>query len=72
MATLKRGKSHELIEVSSFNLDCFLCDHSLLSSGQMKDARSRCQHGKEFSVYLQYCKCCTYFVIQLSSEPDKQ
>ena len=75
---LKSGKQNsnsnvnESIILWAWTVFYVICDHSILSSGQMTDSRSRCQHGKEFSVYLQYCKCCKYFVIQLSSEPDKQ
>ena len=32
-----------------FYVDCFLCDHSILSSGQMTDSRSRRQHGKDLA-----------------------
>ena len=64
--------NESIIFFNDWTVSYVICDHSILSSGQMTDSRSRCQHGKEFSVYLQYHKCCKYFVIQLSSEPDKQ
>ena len=38
-----------LMNLFFFNVDCFLCDHSILSSGQMTDSRSRRQHGKDLA-----------------------
>ena len=69
---ISNSNVNESVILLTWTVSYVICDHSILSSGQVADSRSRCQHGKEFSVYLQYRKCCKYFVIQLSSEPDKQ
>ena len=69
---ISNSNVNESVILLTWTVSYVICDYSILSSGQMADSRSRCQHGKEFSVYLQYRKCCKYFVIQLSSEPDKQ
>ena len=38
-----------LMNLYILNMDCFLCDHSILSLGQMTDSRSRRQHGKDLA-----------------------
>ena len=38
-----------LMNLYILNMDGFLCDHSILSSGQMTDSRSRRQHGKDLA-----------------------
>ena len=39
--------NESIIFFIDWTVSSVICDHSILSSGQMTDSRSRCQHGKD-------------------------